>query len=70
MSGNTPEGQLITLEGTLKYREVEEDVEGAKFKHRIAEVHATGMKRLSKVVSDLKRLDLLSVQGISISSVR
>ena len=42
-------GQLITLEGTLRYREVEEDVEGAKFKHRIAEVHATGMKRLSKI---------------------
>jgi single-strand DNA-binding protein len=41
--------QLITLEGTLRYREVEEDVEGAKFKHRIAEVHATSMKRLSKV---------------------
>jgi single-strand DNA-binding protein len=37
------------LEGTLKYREVEEDVEGAKFKHRIAEVHATSMKRLSKI---------------------
>jgi hypothetical protein len=50
------------LEGNLKYREVEEDVEGAKFKHRIAEVHATGMNRLSKIVSDLKRLDLLSVQ--------
>jgi hypothetical protein len=42
---------------------VERDVEGAKFKHRIAEVHATGMKRPSKIVSDLKRLDLLSVQG-------
>ena len=47
----------------LRYRDVEEDVEGAKFKHRITEVHATGMKRLSKIVSDLKRLELLSVQG-------
>jgi single-strand DNA-binding protein len=37
------------LEGTLKYREVEEDVEGANFKHRIAEIHAISMKRLSKV---------------------
>jgi single-strand DNA-binding protein len=42
-------GQLVTLEGTLKYREVTEDVEGNSFKHRIAEVHATSMKRLSKV---------------------
>ena len=42
-------GQLITLEGTLRYREVEDDVEGTRFKHRITEVHATSMKRLSKV---------------------
>ena len=42
-------GQLITLEGTLRYREVEDEVEGTKFKHRIAEVHATSMKRLSKI---------------------
>ncbi len=42
-------GQLITLEGTLRYREVTEDVEGNSFKHRIAEIHATSMKRLSKV---------------------
>ncbi len=42
-------GQLITLEGKLKYREVEEDVEGVPFKHRIAEIHATSMKRLSKI---------------------
>jgi single-strand DNA-binding protein len=42
-------GQLITLEGTLRYREVTEDVEGVPFKHRIAEVHAISMKRLSKI---------------------
>lgn len=42
-------GQLVTLEGTLKYREVTADVEGNSFKHRIAEVHATSIKRLSKV---------------------
>ena len=29
-------GQLITLEGTLRYREVTEDVEGQPFKHRLA----------------------------------
>jgi single-strand DNA-binding protein len=42
-------GQLITLEGTLRYREVEDELEGTTFKHRIAEVHATSMKRLSKI---------------------
>ena len=42
-------GQLITLEGVLRYREVEDDVKGTPFKHRIAEVHALSMKRLSKI---------------------
>jgi single-strand DNA-binding protein len=42
-------GQLITLEGILRYREVTEDVEGAPFKHRIAEIHAISMKRLSQI---------------------
>src|SRR3981189_2618241 len=27
-------GQLITLEGTLRYREVEDEVKGTPFKHR------------------------------------
>ena len=42
-------GQVVTLEGTLRYREVEDEVKGTTFKHRIAEVHAISMKRLSKV---------------------
>jgi single-strand DNA-binding protein len=42
-------GQLITLEGTLRHREVEDEVKGTTFKHRIAEVHANSMKRLSKI---------------------
>ena len=42
-------GQLITLEGTLRYREVEDEVKGVTFKHRIAEIHAISMKRLSKL---------------------
>jgi hypothetical protein len=42
-------GQLVTLEGILRYREVEDEVKGTTFKHRIAEVHATSMKRLSKI---------------------
>jgi single-strand DNA-binding protein len=44
-------GQLITLEGTLRHREVEveDDVKGRSFKHRIAEIHAISMKRLSKL---------------------
>ena len=42
-------GQLITLEGILRHREVEDEIEGTTFKHRIAEIHAISMKRLSKV---------------------
>jgi len=42
-------GQLITLEGTLRYREVEDEIEGTTFKHRISEIHAISMKRLSKI---------------------
>ena len=42
-------GQLITLEGILRYREVEDEVKGTTFKHRIAEIHAISMKRLSKI---------------------
>jgi single-strand DNA-binding protein len=45
-------GQLISLEGKIKYREVEQDVEGTTFKHTIAEIHASSMKRLSKVEAD------------------
>jgi single-strand DNA-binding protein len=42
-------GQFVTLEGILRYREVEDEVEGTTFKHRVAEIHAISMKRLSKV---------------------
>jgi len=42
-------GQLVTLEGTLRYREVEDEVKGTTFKHWIAEIHAVSIKRLSKV---------------------
>ena len=42
-------GQLITLEGTLRYREVEDDVQGTPVKHRLAEIHASSLKRLSKI---------------------
>jgi single-strand DNA-binding protein len=41
-------GQLVTREGILRYREGDE-VKGTTFRHRIAEVHATSLKRLSKV---------------------
>jgi single-strand DNA-binding protein len=44
-------GQLINLEGKIKYRTVEEEVEGTPFKHTIAEIHASSIKRLSKVES-------------------
>jgi single-strand DNA-binding protein len=39
----------VSLEGKIKYRTVEEDVEGKPFKHTIAEIHASSMRRLSKV---------------------
>ena len=42
-------GQLITLEGTLRYREVEDDIQGTSVKHRIAEIHASSLRRLSKI---------------------
>ena len=42
-------GQLLTLEGILRYREVEDEVKGVTFKHRIAEIHAVSMKRLTKI---------------------
>jgi single-strand DNA-binding protein len=42
-------GQLITLEGILRHREIEDDVQGTRFKHRIAEIHASSLKRLSKI---------------------
>lgn len=42
-------GQLVTLEGILRYREVEDEIKGVTFKHRIAEIHAISMKRLSKI---------------------
>ena len=44
-------GQLVTLEGILRYREVQDEVKGTAFKHKIAEIHAISMKRLSKVES-------------------
>jgi single-strand DNA-binding protein len=42
-------GQLITLDGTLRYREYEEEVHGRTVKHRVAEIHALSIKRLSRV---------------------
>ena len=42
-------GQLVSLEGKIKYRTVEEDVVGKPFKHTIAEIHASSIRRLSKV---------------------
>ena len=45
----TLKGQLVSLEGKIKYRTFEEDVEGKPFKHTIVEIHASSMRRLSKV---------------------
>jgi single-strand DNA-binding protein len=42
-------GQLVTLEGTLRYREVTGETETKPT--RIAEIHASSMKRLSKLAA-------------------
>ena len=42
-------GQMIALEGVLRYREYEDDANGTTVKQRIVEIHATRMKRLSKI---------------------
>jgi single-strand DNA-binding protein len=46
---NLQKGQMVTLEGILRYREVEDEVDGTFFKNRIAEIHAVSIKRLSKI---------------------
>ena len=45
-------GQLITLDGVLRCREVKDQIKGITFKHRIAEIHAISIKRLSKIEAD------------------
>ena len=42
-------GQLVSLEGKIKYRVIEETVKGQQVKYTIAEIHASSMRRLSKV---------------------
>ena len=42
-------GQLISLEGKIKYRAIEENVKGQQVKYTIAEIHASSIRRLSKV---------------------
>jgi single-strand DNA-binding protein len=42
-------GQLVSLEGKIKYRTVEQDVEGNRSKHTTAVIHASSLRRLSKV---------------------
>jgi hypothetical protein len=46
---DAPEGAACHPGGVLRYREVEDEVNGVTFNHRIAEIHAVSMKRLSKV---------------------
>ena len=42
-------GQLISVDGQIRYREYAEEVNGATVKHRVAEIHAYKLQRLSKV---------------------
>jgi single-stranded DNA-binding protein len=51
-------GQLINLEGTLRYREVEDEIEGTTFKHRISVAFRIIWRNVSElfgVVSALRR---------------
>jgi hypothetical protein len=43
---NSLNGQLITLEAILRYRELKDEVNGVAFKRRIAEILAVSIKRL------------------------
>ena len=42
-------GQLISVDGQIRYREYVEDLNGMTVKHRVAEIHAYNLQRLSKV---------------------
>ena len=42
-------GQLVSVDGQIRYREYTEDVNGTAVKHRVAEIHASRLKRVSKV---------------------
>jgi len=42
-------GQLVSLEGKIKYRVIEETVKDQQVKHTIAEIHAASIRRLSKL---------------------
>lgn len=42
-------GQLISLEGKIKYRAIEETIKGQQVKYTTAEIHASSIRRLSKV---------------------
>ena len=42
-------GQLISLEGKIKYRAIEETIKGQQVKYTPAEIHASSIRRLSKV---------------------
>jgi single-strand DNA-binding protein len=49
----------------LRYREVEDEVKDDTFLHRIAEVHATSMKRLSKIEAAVMEAKLVGLTVLS-----
>jgi single-strand DNA-binding protein len=42
-------GQLVSQEGKIRYRAIEEPVKGQQVKYNIAEIHASSIRRPSKV---------------------
>jgi single-strand DNA-binding protein len=41
-------GQVIGVDGQIRYREYTEEVNGTTVKHRVAEIHASKIQRLTK----------------------
>ena len=41
-------GQLISVDGQIRYREYAEEINGTTVKHRVAEIHASKIQRLTK----------------------
>jgi single-strand DNA-binding protein len=50
-------GQLISVDGQIRYCEYAEEVNGITVKHRVAEIHAYKLQRLSKIAGQGESAD-------------
>ena len=53
-------GQVISVDGTIRYREYTEEVNETSVKHRVAEIHASKIQRLTKGGAPANRDDQAS----------